>query len=331
MSLDKSYSLQHFLLTGSFVDYQYQTYSYLSFNAVNYAATWDWSATPWLHGKLSTTQQQDLNNFSDYRDSRERNIRTTKTTLFDAEGNLGAAWRLLGAVEQASRSNDLPVEEEGDDRVNSYTLGLRYIYRSGSTFTYRMRNGKGDYLNRVQTIQSVLPSHYDEQMHELSALLPLSGKSNLQVRLAHIERTHPLLYVRNFSGPVGDITFNWTPTGKLSVATVLGRTLAPYQTDTTSYVNRDNLSISPAWRLTAHTSLRATYTRTNEQYGGALPGRALATDRQDKLDAIQLGLDWRPRPTIALSLSVQNINNKSNTAGYDYKTQGATVSGQLTF
>lgn len=331
MSIDKSYSLQRFRLNGSLVDYQYKTYSYLSFNAVNYAAIWDWSATPWLHGKLSTTQEQGLNNFADYRDSRERNVRTTKTTLFDAEGNLGAAWRVLAGIEQSSRSNDLPVAQEGDDRAHNYSLGLRYIYPSGSTFSYRMRKAEGDYLNRVQTVQSVLPSHYDERMHELRASLPLTGKSSFQARLAHIERTHPLLSVRNYSGPVGDITFNWAPTGKLNIATVLGRGIAPYQTDTSSYVNRDTFSLTPSWQLTAHTSLRATYARSNEQFGGALPGRAPAFERQDKLDAIQLGLDWRPRPTMALSLSLQNINSQSNTAGYDYKTHGATVSGQITF
>jgi exopolysaccharide biosynthesis operon protein EpsL len=331
MVFDKSYSLQRFQLSGSFVDYQYKTYSYLSFNAANYAAAWNWSATPWLHGTLSSSQQQGLNNFADYRDSRERNIRTTKTTQFDAEGNLGAAWRLLAAVEQSSRSNDLPVAQEGDDRAHNYSLGLRYIYPSGTTFSYRMRNSEGDYLNRVQTVQSVLPSHYDEKMHEFRGSLPLTGKSTLQMRVAHIERTHPLLTIRNYGGPVGDITFNWLPSGKLSLSTSIGRTLAPYQTDTSSYVNRDNFSVNPAWQLTAHTSLRATYTRTNEQYVGALPGQAAAVERQDKFEAIQIGLDWRPRPTMALSFSIQNLNNQSNTTGYDYKANGATVSGQITF
>jgi exopolysaccharide biosynthesis operon protein EpsL len=331
VDIDKSYSLQRLQFSGSFVDYQYRTYNYLSFNAKNYAAAWNWSATPWLHGTLSKTQQQGLNNFADYRDSRERNIRTTKTTLFDAEGNLGAAWRVLAGVEQSSRSNDLPVAQEGDDRARNYSLGLRYIYLSGGTFSYRMRKAEGDYLNRVQTVQSVLPSHYDERMHELRASLPLTGKSNVQARLAHIERTHPLLSVRNYSGPAGDITFNWAPTGKLNIAAVLGRGIAPYQTDTSNYVNRDTFSLTPSWQLTAHTSLRATYARSNEQFGGALPGRAPAFERQDKLDAIQLGLDWRPRPTMALSLSLQNINSQSNTTGYDYKTHGATVSGQITF
>jgi exopolysaccharide biosynthesis operon protein EpsL len=331
VDIDKSYSLQRLQFSGSFVDYQYRTYNYLSFNAKNYAAAWNWSATPWLHGTLSKTQQQGLNNFADYRDSRERNIRTTKTTLFDAEGNLGAAWRVLTAVEQSSRNNDLPVAQEGDDRASSYSLGVRYIYPSGSTFSYRMRNATGDYLNRVQTAQSVLPNHYDEHMHELRATLPLTAKSNLQARLARIERTHPQLSVRDYSGSVGDITLNWSPTGKLNISTALRHGLAPYQTDTSSYVNRDSFSLTPSWRITAHTSLGATYARTNEQFSGALPGRAPAFERQDQMESFQIGLYWSPQPSMALSLSLQNINSQSNTTGYGYKTHGATVSGQITF
>jgi exopolysaccharide biosynthesis operon protein EpsL len=331
MTVDKTYSLQRFLLNGSLVDYRYQTYGYLSYNAFNYAAAWNWSATPWLRGTLSSTQQQSLNNFADYRDSRERNIRTTKTTRFEAENNLGAALRLLGGLEQSSRRNDLPVAQEGDDEVQRYMLGLRYEYPSGSSLTYRMRNGRGDYLNRTQTVQSALPSHFEENIHELMAVWPISGKSTLRARFAHLERTHPQLQVRNFSGPVGDITFDWEPTAKLSLAATLSRTLSPYQTDTSSYVATDRFTLTPVWRISAHTSLRATYTRSNGDYGGPLPGQAPTIDRHDTQEFSLLGLEWKPRPTMALGVSVQSLKNISNTRGFDYKANGANVSAQITF
>jgi exopolysaccharide biosynthesis operon protein EpsL len=331
MTLDKSYSLQRFQLTGSFIDYRYQTYDYLSFNTFNYSGAWLWSATPWLKGTLSTGRQRALNSYADFQGSSERNIRTLDFTHFDAESNLGAAWRLLTAFDHASRTNDLPVVQEGDDRIRSLSLGLRYIYPSGSTFSFRSRTSTGDYLNRTQTIQSSLPSHYDEREQELRMLWLFSGKTTMEGRLSYISRTHPALSVRNYSGPVGDLTVTWVPTGKLRVLATVGRDLAAYQSDTSSVAATNRFSLTPVWQTTAHTSLRASYQRAGIDYSGALAGQAPTVERHDDQEAIQIGLDWKPRPTVSLSLSLQSSKRLSNTSGFDYKTHGATLAGQITY
>ena len=331
LTLDKTYSLQRFQLDTSFIDSRYKNFDYLNFDALNYVAAWNWSFTPKVHGILSADRKQALNNTVQFVTIRERNVRTDTSLSFSADADLGAAVHLIGGVGQTRSTNELSVSQEGDSSVSSATLGLRYVFPSGNSVSYRMRQGNGDYNNRVQNLVSAIPNSFAETEHELRAAWTLTGKTALTARLANFKRSHPGLAQRDYNGPTGDISLLWDVTSKIDLTAVVARTLSAYQTDSSSFTTGTGLSLSPVWHATAHTSLRFNYGYLIQDYRGALPGRALPTNQQDTTRSSLLALDWSPRQSMLLSLALQNQRRSSNVADSDFKSNGASVSAQLNF
>lgn len=331
LSLDKSYSLQRFQLNTSVVDSRYRNFDYLNFDALNYAAAWNWGFTPRIRGVLSADRKQVLNNTVQFVNVRERNVRTDSDFRLDADADLGAAVHLIGGVDQKRSTNELSVSQEGDSSIRSASLGLRYVFPSGNSVSYRMRQGNGDYYNRAQNLISAIPNNFDETEHELRAAWTLTGKTALTARLAHSKRSHPGLEQRDYSGPTGAISLLWDVTSKIDLTAGIARTLSAYQTDSSSYIAGNRFSLSPVWHATAHTSLRFNYDYLTQDYRGALPGSSLPANRQDTTRSSQLALDWSPRQSILLSLGLQSQKRSSNVADSDFKSTGASVSAQLTF
>lgn len=330
-SINKSYSLQNFRISATALDYRYRTNDYLSFTTVNYDAAWQWAVTPRIRGTVASQKSTALNNFSDFRNVNTRNLRTVSTSRIDAEGELAAAWRLYGGFQNSRNTNDLPVVQEGDDRVTSTFVGVRYVFPSSNFVSYRLRKGTGDYVNRVATPGSLLPTSLDEEEQEVRMFWKITGKTTVIGRLAHIARTHAGLPERDYSGPVGDVSVNWAATGKISLLASMGRDLSTYQTSTSSYVSGNRFNVSPTWRISDHTSLKAGYQYALLNYRAPLPSATAVLEREDTERTVQLSLNWRPRDAFALGLSLQNTRRGSNTTGFDFKYHTATVTAQVTF
>lgn len=331
LTLDKTYSLQEFQLNANIIDSRYKNFDYLNFDALNYAGAWNWSLTPRVHGILSADRKQTLNNTIQFVTTNGRNVRTDTALRFSADADLGAAVHLIGGIEQVRSTNELSISQEGDSRVNSASVGLRYVFPSGNSLSYRMRKGSGDYYNREQDLTQAIPNSFDETEHELRAAWILTGKTKLNARLAHFQRSHPNLAQRDYSGPVGDLSLTWDVTSKVDLTAVAARTLSAYQTDTSSFITGNRLALSPVWHATAHTSLRFNYAYLLQDYRGALPGSTLSVNRQDTTRSSLIALDWSPRQSIVLSLALQNERRSSNVADSDFKSNGASVSAQLNF
>ena len=330
LALDKSYSLQRFQLSAALVDYDYQNFSYLGYSALNYNGAWRWAVTPRVRGVLSSERRRASNSFTDVSNITQRNLRTDQVTRFEGEADLGAAVRLLGSVDRSRITNELPVVQEGDSSSTNASAGVRYVARSGNWVSYRFRRGNGEYFNRISTA-ALLPTGFSDHEHELAMAWVLTGKTSLTARLAHFARTHPDAPIRDYSGPVGDLRLTWNATAKVGVTGAFQRQFNTYQTNTSSYATGNKFTLSPVWRATAHTSMRMNYEYFAQDYAGALPGLGLPSARQDRTRSAGIAVDWRPRPTIGLILSLQNQRRSSNYSGFEYTDNTASVAAQITF
>ncbi|APW37503.1 hypothetical protein RD110_10135 [Rhodoferax koreense] len=330
-SIDKSYSLQNIRINATALDYKYRTNDYLSFTTLNYDAAWRWAVTPRIRGNIVSEKRTSLNNFSDFRNVSARNLRTVSSSRIDAEGELAAAWRVFGGFQRSRNTNDLPVVQEGDDQVTSTYVGLRYVFPSDNFLSYRLREGTGDYFNRIPTPGSLLPTSLKEEEQEVRMFWKITGKTTVVARLAHIARTHADLPIRDYSGPIGDVSLSWAATGKINLVAALGRDLSTYQTNTSSFVSANRFSLAPTWRMSDHTSLRAAYQYAQLNYQGPLPSATPVLERKDTERTVQLSVNWRPRDALALGLSLQNTRRGSSSPGFDYKFNTATLTALVTF
>jgi exopolysaccharide biosynthesis operon protein EpsL len=330
--IDKSYGLQRFELDVNANRYTYKNFSTLDFTAVNYAAAWRWSLTPSLYGNFTTDRQEYTDNTANFLNQNQNqdqlNRRTDRLTLLDAEYAVDGPWRIVGGVFERSSSNSQPLTFEGDSKIRGVEAGARYVFASDSSLAYRLKQGSGEYPNRI--LSSAFASDFKDREHEFKLLWPITGKTTIQSRLSYFDRKHEGLEVRDFSGFIGQLEATWKPTGKTSINGGIARDLGDYQTNNISYYQGNRFFIAPTWKPTEKTALKFRYDHGVRNYKGPLTG-FVSTDRRDTTNLSVLGFEWNVIRSLKLTTSVFSDRRKSNESGADYKSHGINFSVLASF
>lgn len=328
IELDKRYSLQRVEFDANLASHRYRSNDYLNYNALNYRAVWHWSVTPRLHGTLSRTRTEAINNF-DYFYSTDRNLRTDEITAFNAEGELGRDWRLLGGVQRARRDNERPTAEQGDYAQRDVSAGVRRLFTSGSSISYRYLDGQGDYFNRLPNV-SAQPTAFVQREHEVRVVWAASGKTRINATAAYVDRKHQALAVRDYAGARGNLSVQWAATGKSGMQLTLARDIGSYQTNTSSYSTSNRLSLYPYWSVGPHTVLYASLDAARYAFEGTLPGMA-GNNRRDRSTGASVGVRWEPFNALSLDATLGREQRDSNLDGFDYTNTSARVAAKFSF
>lgn len=330
LSYRGSHSLQRFELDLALRENRYQHFSYLNFTAGNYNAAWRWSLTPRTHGSLSHEHSEALNSFADYQNFGSSNKRTITHTRFDATHELSGPWRVVGGLSQQRQTNQQALSTEGDYSARAADVGVRYVFASGSSFTYSHKNTSASYLNRTLPSAGLLDDGYDQRDDELRAHWIITGKSTLDANAGHIRRTHPNYPQRNYSGVNANVNLRYSFSGKAALVAGLQRELSSYQSSSANYTQTDRFSLGPAWQIAPKTVLRLNLQFAQRDYLGT-PTGAVANPRHDTLRDAILALEWKPRNALTISTALQDARRSSNLAGLDYKASLITVTAQYAY
>ncbi|MDB5870412.1 MAG: hypothetical protein JWP96_2744 [Polaromonas sp.] len=328
LKIDKPYSLQRFELAVNADYYNYKRFSTLDFTAVNYAAAWRWSFTPTLHGNLTTDRREYIDNTADVQNSGRLNRRTDLVTLLDAEYEIAGPLRIVAGFFERETTNSQPFTFEGDFRVRGAEGGVKYVYPSGTSLAYRLKQGSGDYPDRSSS--SLFASNFKDREHEFRLDWPISGKTTIQSRISYFDRNHDGLATRDFSGFIGNINATWEATGKTRVMAGLARELESYQTNSDSYYQGYRIFIAPTWKPTAKTAVLLRYDHGVRDYKGPLPG-FVSSNRRDTVNMGKLAFEWEATRVIKLSLSMLRDKRTSSQPGFDYKSNGVNFSVLASF
>lgn len=325
-----SHSLQRFELDLALRENRYQHFSYLNHTAGNYNAAWRWSLTPRTHGTLSHEHSEALNSFADTQNFGSSNKRTITLTRFDATHELSGPWRLVGGLSQQRQTNQQALSTEGDYSARAADVGVRYIFASGSSFTFSHKNTSASYLNRTLPSAGLLDDGYNQRDDELRAHWVITGKSTLDASASHTSRTHPNYPQRNYSGVNANTSLRWSFSGKAALVAGLQRELASYQSSSANYTQTDRLSLGPVWQISPKTVLRLNLQFAQRDYLGT-PTGAVASPRHDTLRDATLALEWKPYNALTISTALQDARRRSNQAGFDYKASLITVTAQYAY
>ena len=343
-NLNKLYSMQRFEASGSLVDNRYNNFDFLNFLAKNGSAAWHWKVTPYLHGRVSGSHTEALNNFAaltGFINSTNRNLRTTDILRFDGTFEVDRAWHLVGGINHTVTTNSLVNIQDFNTKISSVEGGIRYAFLSGSSLTYRIRSGRGEFINRPQPIVSELfDTRFNELENEMRLIWPVTGKASIDTRIGYLERKHEHFAQRDFAGFVGNFNFNWAITGKTRIMASWVRDLANSQTATifslpgfspfsSSYAVNNLFFLEPVWQITEKTALRLRYDYNIRDFLGAVS--AVPDNRHDSQHSGLIELDWRPVRAIFLSASLRRDVRASNLRGFDYDSTTASVTARLNF
>ena len=331
IKLNKRYSLQRFELEAAVVDTRYRTFDYLDFTALNYAAAWRWHVTPSFHGSLTSSRNESLNSFADYKRYRQQNIRTDDKQGLDATYEVDGVWRVFGGVSQVTRTNSETFLQEDDTRTNSVNGGIRYDFRSGSTLSLQSRLGHGVFTERAEPVViGLLDDGYDEFENGAQLFWQITGKSSLNARLAYLDHVSANFSERDYAGTIGNMDLNWEVSAKVSLTATLARQLSSYQSVSSSYTETDRHTLGAYWRLSEKAGLRVSYDYERRNYLGAIAETAL-NGRRDSTRTSSLSLDWQPLRAVTVIASLQNIARSSNQPVNDYEANVANISAQAIF
>ena len=347
LNFNKLYSLQRFEGNASFVDNRYDNFNFLDFTAFNYGGAWRWKLTPYLYGNLTGNHTEALNNFAaltGFVNSNTRNLRINDNLRFDAVYEIDGAWRIIGGIAQDTFKNSRQFLQDFSNTVRSVDGGIRYAFPSGSSLTYKLRRGWGEFLNRPEPIADRLfDNRFTELEHEVHLLWPVTGKTSIDARAAHIERKHANFSQRDFSGFTGNFNLNWAITGNTRLTASWARTLGNFQTApdgglinpsfqqfSSSYIATDRFSLEPVWQITANTALRLRYDYSMMDFLGGVTAIP-SGNRSDLMHSGVITLDWQPVNAFFLSASLQHDRRTSNFTGFDFNRSAASVNARINF
>ncbi len=330
---DKQYSLQRLQFDATATQYRFDKNSFLNFNGINYRGAWLWHVTPRINGVLSASRSETLVPYSDYRPNGtaylNRATQINENRLFTFDGEVTAAWHVVGGLGQSRSRNSQPFTAVGDYVMNSAEAGAKYVSTAGNSIALVQRESRGDYEGRSLDPVNFLDTGFDQTETEARVQWRISGRSSLDGRLGHVKREHNNYGQRNFSGAVGRLDYLWTPTGKLQVNVSAGRNLSSFQEANHSYYVADTFAIAPAWLLSDKTTLRVKYDHVERDFRGAVV--AASPMREDRTQSLQFGADWKATRTILVQGTLSHERRTSNIANIDYRANVVGISGQLMF
>jgi hypothetical protein len=173
-------------------------------------------------------------------------------------------------------------------------------------------------------VSPAVPASFRENEFDAQLKWILTGKTSLETRLGHLERTHAEAPARDFSGPIGSATVNWAATGKTRVIAGVIRDLNSSGLTTGGQVKNTRVFVGPVWNATAHTTVNARYDRIARSWHDIVPGLP-ETNRRDTIQQATLGVDWTPRRIVTLSASVRGEKVKSNLLGASYRNTAVAL------
>jgi hypothetical protein len=72
------------------------------------------------------------------------------------------------------------------------------------------------------------------------------------------------------------------------------------------------------------------YAQVHRRYDGS-PDPALQSDRRDNEREITLGVEWRPRPYLGISSTLQRLTRSSNAPGLDFNNTSVSIGAHVEY
>lgn len=325
--VDKRIGLQRLRADLEATTYKYQDQSNLDYHTINYSAAWDWSLTPRFHGVLSADRRQYREVATDSLTFANRvGRRTERVELLEGMYEVGARWRALAGVRHTANESTEPGTWDASPRVRSAHIGAGYETPKGTLLTLKHRRGDGEYTD---VTAGRAAGDFDEEETELALKWPVTIKTNVEARIAHLKRDHDIAPQLDFSGMVGGASVNWEITGKTRLIAGYAHDLVASGLIAGGHVEADRIYITPVWQVAPHIALNARFDRAERRWKDVPSGPDVG--RSETIQTVGVGVDWDPRPAFTVSAGVRGEKLSSSLPSASYKATVFAVAVKARF
>jgi len=331
VDLDKSFSQQRLTASVTKRETRYDKFTALDRDALDYNGNFYWRAGPRFSGVLHVDHSESVVEFDDTQGTTRLIKRNTDARDATVDVLIYNRWHLLARAYEAKSTTSVLFLAQPSSDINGREVGLRYVTGSlnSVTLTRRSRRGQNILPGGIDRV-NFIDTDFTENESELQATWNVTGKSTLNGRLTWIERNHPNVPERDFSGTAGELGYLWTPTGKLSLRFSAARNIFPWTADTqASYRVDDVFAFRPTWQVSDKIRLSLSPVLTLSDFRG--PVTALTRPlRHDNLLGVTFAAEWSPYQGVLLVATLQHSQRKS-THPVEFKDSVATLNASLRF
>lgn len=325
-------SEQTFHLNARMEDSQYQNNSYLGNTSGNARANWGWRLGSNLSGQLGTDYARFQAGFENNQ-FLQKDVVETVGNFWNASLRVGPHWRVRATARQAKIEHGAFIRRFDNATTDSGSFGLQYETSRGDSYAWDYRYTES-HSKRVAVLDGQqVDRRYKEHTTLVTAQYALGAKTALSASAGYVQREYPEVPISgvargNFSGSIWDASLQWRPMVKTALQLNAWRKLRAYLDAESDYFVATGGSIEPTWNPTPKVNVRLEYSIEDQDYLGPSVNIGLLEPRQDRVEAQQLSISYRPIRVLQLSLTgrIENRNSDRAQLKYDSRIASAGVS-----
>lgn len=339
LKIDKLVSRQRLIADIAVNESTYDKNDQLDYVGGDGRLAWLWQVGDYWSGEAAYRKRRTLGGFGDFRQSIQDIIDTEVYTL--SGGYLfHPRWRVSADISEQDSSHSAAARRSLDYNAHAIGTELRYRTPALNTAALQIRRTDRNYPNRITAGAATSDSGHRETRLNALGTWYVTGETQLNAQLGHVEVAFDTQDQRNFSGYTWRTAATWDATGKLRLSINGFKDVRLYEDVATSYIVVQGFGFSPTYSITPKILLQADFTYEKRDFRGD-PGFLLITsDREDKIRLARVGLTYSPIRNIDLSLSYEVGRRRSSTQSlfivdgaltsvkandYDYQTWFATI------
>lgn len=329
LNVDKIVGRQRFLVNGTLSRSRFSNYDQLDHDGRDVKGRWLWELGNRWKGELSLDDTRRLSSFTDLK---ERNMVDYRRYYGSALYEFHPDWSVVGGLSRVENANSAVEQKPSDYTANAVEAGVRYSPISTNQVEFKVRRTDGRYPNRQVVNASTIDNSYTQDDLELSALWHPTVESTFNGRVGFTQRQHDQLPQRDFRGPTGRLSYDWSVTAKTLLNAAVWREIWVADDVNASYVLSKGISFSPTYNATSKIRLQAKLQYVERDHrGDPEPELANVPQQQDKIKTGSVTATYQAMRSLQLSLSFQTERRDSNFKNLEYDDNMTFVSGQFTF
>jgi hypothetical protein len=336
LKMDKPYGRQEYIINASAGRSQYRENSQINNNHYDANLGFNTDIGSNFRAGLTADSSQTIANFNSVNNSvlvTQKNPLHTKAAGLQLQYGLYGRMTVFGGVNYNSQRYDVASTTFPDRQLTTTNLGLQYSPDGAVRLGAAVRYGTG--ANGYNGTSTVLDDGVKNKSLDLTALWQLTGLSTVNARFSLVRESHENPLINDFKGANWQLTWLYTPTGKLSFNTFLSRdsgngsTPGQYQLIGASFTGTgfqpiygtvgqyidntvsNSIGTSATWQLTGKVSLgaQASFTRYSTNYNyfsyGSVNGKSHFT-------TLGLTANYQPLRRLTISCGAQRSRRSSD-------------------
>lgn len=314
---------------------RYDTFERFDLDGHEGRALWQWGEDETRRARLGFAHRRALASLASVQagvPSTVPNALTTRRVFASGETRLAPAWQLALEASRLEQENAALERRPNDLELDRAEASLAYVSRAGNRLGLRADIARGTLPNPQLIASALVDNSYRQR--ELAAFADWrpGGHTRLRARWGRVRRGYDELPQRDFEGGVGELTLDWTPTGRLELSALAQRAISETEEIHVSLVLAERAALSAKYRLGAKTELSALVETSERRYLGEA-GQVLGAvaPRTERIDAAGLLASYRPLPRVTLHAALRRETRSTSVAFGDYAVNVASLGARLAF